>query len=110
MKVAILGYAVDGASAAKYWHDKGDDITICDQKEDIQVPRWATAKLGEDYLSSLNAFDLIVRSPGIHPSEITKSNPNAPEILKKVTSCINEFFAKCPAPIIAITGISKSLW
>ncbi len=104
MKVAILGYAVDGLSAAKHWHDLGHEITVCDKKTDVEVPNWATAKLGEDYLSSLDTFDLIVRSPGVHPSEITKANPNAPDILNKITSCINEFFAKCPAPIIAVTG------
>lgn len=104
MKVAILGYAVDGASAAKYWHNNGHEITICDQKEDMQVPEWAATKLGEDYLKDLNGFDLLVRSPGLHPSEIVKANSGSPDILKKVTTCINEFFAKCPAPIIAVTG------
>ena len=104
MKVAIAGYAVDGASGAKYWHELGHEVTICDQKTDIEIPKWATAKLGDNYLKDLNAFDLIVRTPGLYPSEIAKANPDAPDILKKVTSCINEFFAKCPAPIIAVTG------
>jgi UDP-N-acetylmuramoylalanine--D-glutamate ligase len=104
MNVAILGYAVDGVSSAKYWHNLGNEITVCDKDPNVQVPNWATAKLGEKYLNGLEAFDLIVRSPGVHPSEITKASPGAPAILKKVTSCVNEFFAQCPAPIIAVTG------
>ena len=38
MNVAILGYGVEGLSSAKYWHELGHDITICDQKTDINVP------------------------------------------------------------------------
>jgi len=104
MKVAILGYGVDGASAAGYWHKKGDQITICDQKTDLFLPDYATAKLGPDYLKDLGQFDLLVRSPGVHPKEITNANTDNPDILNKVTSCINEFFEQCPAPIIGVTG------
>jgi UDP-N-acetylmuramoylalanine--D-glutamate ligase len=104
MNVAILGYGVEGLSAAEYWHNSGNDITICDQKIDVLIPTWATARLGVNYLKDLDDFDLIVRSPGVHPDEITKANSDSPDILKKVTSLINEFFAKCPAPIIAVTG------
>lgn len=104
MNVAILGYGVDGTSAANYWHRLGHEITICDQNTDIQAPDWAKTNLGKDYLKSLDTFDLLVRSPGLYPAEITKANPNSPDILKKVTTCVDEFFAKCPAPIIAVSG------
>lgn len=104
MNVAILGYAVDGISAAKYWSDLGNDITICDQKTDLQIPNWASARLGKHYLNDLHQFDLIVRSPGVHPADIVDANPETPDILNKVTTCINEFFVKCPAPIIGVTG------
>ena len=104
MNVAILGYGIDGFSAAKYWHNLGHDITICDKNTDIEIPGFAVAKLGKDYLNNLDVFNLIVRSPGVYPAEIVKANPDSPDILHKVTSCINEFFAKCPAPIIAVTG------
>jgi UDP-N-acetylmuramoylalanine--D-glutamate ligase len=104
MNVAILGYGVDGESAAKHWRKKGDQITICDQKDGLQIPDFATAKLGVDYLKNLDQFDLLVRSPGLHPREIIEANPQTPNILDKVTTCINEFFEHCSAPIIGVTG------
>jgi UDP-N-acetylmuramoylalanine--D-glutamate ligase len=104
MKVAILGYDVDGRSSADYWHKKGAEITVCDQKTDIQVPDFASSKLGPDYLKNLDEFDVLVRTPGLHPSQITKANADNPDILKKVTTSINEFFEHCQVPIIAVTG------
>lgn len=102
MNVAVIGYGVDGASAVGYWHKKGASITVCDQKEDLLLPSYVEQKLGPDYLSGLDAFDLIVRSPGVHPRELVAANTEA--ILQKVTTCIEEFFAQCPAPIIGVTG------
>jgi len=104
MNVAILGYAVDGASTTEYWHKKGADITVCDQKTDIDLPGYVTAKLGPDYLKDLGQFDLLVRTPGLYPNDIGAANPEAPDILKKVTTGLDEFFANCPAPIIGVTG------
>ena len=101
MKVALLGYGVEGKSAYKYfrsqelghgsWH-----ITICDSSTDIEVPAGTEAKLGPDYLKGLDEYDLVVRSPGIHPRELKGA--------KQVTSGTKEFFAHCPAPIIGVTG------
>jgi UDP-N-acetylmuramoylalanine--D-glutamate ligase len=104
MNVAIIGYGVDGASATGYWHHMGANITICDKRTDLLLPNYATPKLGENYLKDLDQFDLIVRSSGIRPDLIANENPDNPNILDKVTTAINEFFAKCPAPIIGVTG------
>lgn len=105
MKVAILGYDIDGGSSAGYWHHLGAEITICDQKTDLLLPSYVTdAQLGDSYLANLDRFDLLVRTPGLHPSKIVAANPDAPNILDKVTTTINEFFEKCPAPIIGVTG------
>ena len=65
---------------------------------------WADARLGKHYLKDLDDFDLIVRTAGLHPSEITNNNPNTPDIYQKVTTATNEFFAQCPAPMIGVTG------
>jgi len=104
MNVAILGYDVDGGSSAGYWHHLGANITICDQKTDLLLPAFANSQLGETYLDNLDRFDILVRTPGLHPDKIVAANPDSPDILKKVTTTINEFFAHCPAPIIGVTG------
>jgi UDP-N-acetylmuramoylalanine--D-glutamate ligase len=78
MKVAIVGYGVEGKSAETYWRAKGDDVTICDTSSD------------------LSGYDLLVRSPGVHPKKLPAE--------AKVTSVTNEFMAQCPAPIISVTG------
>lgn len=104
MNVAILGYDVDGGSSAGYWHHLGANITICDQKTDLLLPAFADSQLGETYLDHLDRFDLLVRTPGLHPDKIVAANPDNPDILKKVTTTINEFFTRCPAPIIGVTG------
>ena len=104
MKVAILGYDVDGASSTGYFHKLGAEITICDQKTDLLLPGYATPKLGTDYLKDLDQFDVLVRTPGLYPQKIVDANPQAPKILDKVTTSINIFFGKCPGSIIGVTG------
>ncbi|MFO0882047.1 MAG: UDP-N-acetylmuramoyl-L-alanine--D-glutamate ligase [Candidatus Saccharimonadales bacterium] len=104
MKVAILGYGTDGASATGYWHKQDAEITICDEKTDLLLPEYVESRLGPEYLENLGDFDVIVRSPGIRPDKIVAANGNDESILKKVTTTVNEFFAHCPAPIIAVTG------
>jgi UDP-N-acetylmuramoylalanine--D-glutamate ligase len=104
MKIAILGYARQGQSAAEYFsQDKKNEITICDIKENIKLPKNYQKKLGKTYLDNLDEFDLIVRSPSIHPNNIVKSNDA--KILEKVTTTTNIFFEVCPTKnIIGVTG------
>src|SRR5579884_2582913 len=102
MKVAIVGFGLEGQAAYDYWA-KNNEITICDRNPDTKVPSGAGAQLGDDYLKDLDRFDLIVRSPIVHPwILIAASSPN---ILNKVTSNTNEFFRVCPTKnIIGVTG------
>ena len=102
MKVALIGYQVEGRAAYNYWHRRGADITICDMDPDKEIPKGAKAQLGEGYLNSLDRFDIIVRSPGIHPDIILGPNPG---VADKITTIINEFLRVCPTKnIIGITG------
>lgn len=78
MKVAIVGYGVEGKSAEAYWRSKGDDVTVLTTDDD------------------LSGYDLLVRSPGVHPTKLPAG--------AKVTSVTNEFMAVCPAPIFGVTG------
>lgn len=78
MKVAIVGYGVEGKSAEAYWKAKGHDIAICDTDSD------------------LTGYDLLVRSPSVHPSKLPED--------ATVTTVTNEFMNVCPAPIFGVTG------
>src|SRR5680860_514808 len=103
MNIAILGYGKQGQSAYEYWSAKDHDLTICDNNENAKIPKDAKKQLGADYLKDLSRFDLIVRSPSVHPKDIT--DIAGQEILTKVTSNTNEFFKVCPSQnIIGVTG------
>lgn len=98
MKIAIAGYGLEGESNYRYWAaDPNNSVTIADQKQpDRTVPAGAPTIIGEDAMEKLGDFDMVIRSAGLAPRKI-KTNG-------KIWSATNEFFAKCPAVIIGITG------
>lgn len=96
MKVAIAGYGLEGRAAAGYYRKLGNDVTILDAQEDILLPPGVEGRLGAKYLDHLDDFDLIVRTAGLKPKLLKTSKP--------ISSSTREFFARCPAPIIGITG------
>ena len=103
MKIALLGYGKQGQAAYEYWRSPENQMTVCDQNESLDLPQDITKQLGKDYLKNLDQFDLIVRSPSIHPKDIEEAN--SPNILDKVTTVTNEFFKVCPSKnIIGVTG------
>jgi UDP-N-acetylmuramoylalanine--D-glutamate ligase len=105
MNIAILGFAGQGQSSYRYWNKPEHDITVCDSDADAPVPKNAKAQLGKGYLKDLDRFDLLVRTPVIHPKQIQEANPTAPDILEKVWSNTNEFLKACPTKnVIGITG------
>ena len=99
MKIAIIGFGKEGQAAYSYWRD-GNDITICDQNAELQVPAGTASQLGKNYLADLDGFDLVVRSPFVRPNLLTQYvSPD------KVTSSTNEFLRVCPSRnVIGITG------
>ncbi len=104
MKVAILGYGGQGQCALEYWSNLGAEVTVCDKNVDTIVPSNAATQLGAHYLEGLDQFDLLVRTPALHPKDIIDANQD-PTILPKVTSVTNEFFRVCPTKnLIGITG------
>lgn len=97
MKVAIAGYGIEGKASYEYWHSLGNELVIVDERETIEaLPEGAQVILGPDAFTHLDTFDLIIRSPSIHPSKLRYGG--------KVWSATNEFFAKCQVPIIGVTG------
>lgn len=96
MKIAIAGYGMEGQANYQYWRDKGE-LTIVDERPSLDdLPVEAATILGEGVFSKLDGFDLVIRTAGLAPRKI-KTNG-------KVWSATNEFFAKCPAPIVGVTG------
>jgi UDP-N-acetylmuramoylalanine--D-glutamate ligase len=98
MKVAIAGYGIEGESNYRYWAaDPSNEITIVDHREpDRKAPAGVPVMIGSDAPEKLADFDLVIRTPRMAPSMI-KTNG-------KIWSGTNEFFAKCPAKIIGVTG------
>ncbi len=101
MKIAVLGYGKQGQSAVNYWSN-GNDITVCDKNTELDLPTGVEHQTGDDYLAGLGRFNLIIRSPAVHPRDIVAANDE--RILRKVTTVTEEFFRVCPAPIIGVTG------
>lgn len=98
MKVAIVGYGLEGESNYKYWSKLTDDITIVDENLNPSrlIPEDAKTILGPGSTEKLQGYDLVVRTAGLSPKKIKTDG--------KIWSSTNEFFSKCPAPIIAVTG------
>ena len=105
MKVAIVGYGIEGKISAQYWHGKGDEVTICEQNAELDIPTSFTTKLGDDSLKNLHEFEVIVRTAGLHPRKILEANADHPEIKDRITTSLDEFIKVCPTKqIIGVTG------
>lgn len=105
MKIAILGYAGQGQSAYEYWNSLENEITICDRDETLVIPEGCKSQLGTQYLANLEHFDILIRTPALHPRDIVSANDNNSQILDKVWSNTNEFLKVCPTKnIIGVTG------
>lgn len=102
MKIAILGYDTEGRASYDHFSARGDEITICDQNSDIDTPDGVATQLGPNYLDNLDRFDLLLRTPGLKPSQILEVNPT---VAGKISSGTNEFYASCPTRhIVGVTG------
>ena len=97
MKIAIAGYGVEGEANYRYWNTPENQVVIVDENQPARdVPVDASIIVGDDAFTKLNGYDMVVRTAGLAPRKIATDG--------KVWSATNEFFAKCPAPIIGVTG------
>lgn len=99
MKIAIAGYGLEGEENYKYWAAQGGhDIVIVDEKQTPShtLPEGVPTLLGEGVFERLQGFDMVVRTAGLAPYKIKTDG--------KIWSATNEFFEKCPAKIIGVTG------
>lgn len=95
-QIAVVGFGLEGASAARFLKAQGAKVTICDQNPELDIPADYDKHLGSAYLKAIDNFDLIVRSPGIRPWSLETTRP--------VTSPTQLFLERCPAPVIGVTG------
>jgi UDP-N-acetylmuramoylalanine--D-glutamate ligase len=98
MKIAIAGFGVEGQENFRYFSRSPENVlTIVDEKlAGVGVPEGTSTITGADAFSKLQDFDMVIRTAGLAPRKISTNG--------KVWSATNEFFEKCPAPIIGVTG------
>ena len=99
-KIAILGFGREGKSTYQFIkkHLADADVTILDQKE-IDVADPVKKRIGDDYLSHLEDFDLIIKSPGISLKEVDLTN-----IKGRITSQLELLLEVNRKNMIGITG------
>lgn len=100
MKIALVGYGVEGKSAYTYYVRRFPDaiFTVYDESDHptLDLPSGVELVHGSSALEQSITADIVVRSPAISPSKTQTTG--------KVTSVTREFFDTCPAPIIGVTG------
>lgn len=110
-KVAVVGLGVEGLSSVRWFLGHKAAVTVLDRKPYSDFPKdiWRQAdfsqvdlRLGGDYLSDLDGFDMIIRSPSVRPDLEPLIEARKNKVL--ITSQSKLFFDLCPAPIIGVTG------
>ncbi len=99
MKIALLGYGVEGESAYKYYSRTQPDAQFLIY-DNAEQPKYDIPS-GVEFVGSVADFydidaDIVVKTPAISPDKVSSTG--------KITSVTREFFDKCPAPIIGVTG------
>lgn len=105
--IAVIGVGVSNLPLIRLLAGEGCDVTACDKRSaqalgDVYYELSGLGvkfNLGDNYLSDLN-FDVIFRTPGLHPLFLDKAKEQG----SLVTSEMEAFFALCPCKIIAVTG------
>jgi UDP-N-acetylmuramoylalanine--D-glutamate ligase len=112
--VLILGLGVEGLSTYRVLRDRypGKIFAVADRRtvEQLDEPTSAALEaddrvvlhLGDDYLSWLSAYDVIIKTPGI--SIINSPAIKAALEAGRITSHTALFFANCPGLIVGVTG------
>lgn len=96
LKVAIVGYGVEGKSAYRYFQTQGADITVFHKIHPDDLPADAKVVLTEG-ATDLHGYDVVVRSPAVRPDYLQTDG--------RVTSVTREFMDQFgPERVIGVTG------
>ncbi len=101
-KVAVLGYGINNKELIPFLLARGADVTVCDKNETIEQTPGVHYQLGDSYLSGLNNFDIIFRTPGI--PFLTPEIQEAKNQGVIISSQTQLFLEECPAKTIGVTG------
>ncbi len=113
-RVLVLGLGREGLETYRFLRGEFPDklIGLADRLplerlgaevgDAIRTDRKVTSHLGDDYLSSLEAYDVVVRSPGV--PLLTPAIQAAMKRGVRVTSHIEIFLANCHGTTVGVTG------
>lgn len=108
-KVAIIGLGVSHNDLIRLFREKDIDVTLLDRSEQNAIDQYDVLSkigvkfcLGQDYLSSLEDYDVVFRTPGVYflKDELVNARKNGVVI----TSEMEVFFDLCPCKIYGVTG------
>ncbi len=110
MKIAILGFGEEGRSLWNYLKKnpkyRKAEIWVLDKDPKTRVPRGAKSFLGPAYLSGLERYDLVLRSPGI-PFNI-RPIERALRHKRTVSSATKLFFEESKKKGVKVIGVTGS--
>lgn len=99
-KVWILWFWKEGKSSLRFFQKLWfSNITVLDKNKNVEQEKNINYILGENYLDSLNKYDLIIKSPWISPY-----NEKIRPYISKITSQAQIFTDNYEGKIIGITG------
>ena len=109
-KVAVLGIGINNIPLIRYLINIGVNVTAFDKNNSDNLKDALSQldglkveyRLGNDYLSNLNGFNMIFRTPGMRPDlpELVDAVARGAEL----TSEMEVFLELCPAQVFAVTG------
>ena len=98
--VAILGYGNEGRYAYQFLRkNKIYDITICDNKDHLLLPKGVKRRFGPTAFDDLSAFKTVIRSPGVR-----YQLPGIQKVRHRVTSLTALTLEAAADRLTAITG------
>jgi len=113
-RICILGFGREGKATLKALEQYAPDtdVTIADREEQTEIRNPKSEikiqfQTGKNYADHLDTFDVVIKSPGIPPSELRQATYNLQPTTYHLTSATQIFFdsiADTGATVIGVTG------